>query len=169
MSYELSFSPEFFFGDNDDDPALHPTTVRAAVFAFQKRQPDGWIAMCEEVFPNVPVDRVDVEMVMSKIRDTNSCSDLRSPVSVWIDEHGWYQVLVYDEAHVKRIEQNDLPPVDPKHLAHFLAIQSVLGTTLAQKARDVMAELTPKEMRTWLDELSKLSVPDAVKKLKKMF
>jgi len=100
MSYELSFTEDFFFEEGDDHfggETERPTSVWAAVKALAKFQPDGWASMCAEVFPNVLADRVDISMVVDKIRATNSCSDLRSPVRVWIDEGGWHQVIVYDK------------------------------------------------------------------------
>ena len=59
-----------------------------------------------------------------------------------------------------------LPPIDPQTMAHFIAIQSVLTPEEAALAREVAGELAPAELRAWFDELSKLSVPDAVVKIR---
>lgn len=61
-----------------------------------------------------------------------------------------------------------LPPLDPKTMSHFIAIQSALAPTEAVLARQVAAELSPAELRAWIDELSALSVPDAVAKVRAM-
>jgi hypothetical protein len=63
---------------------------------------------------------------------------------------------------------NALPPVDPKTMTHFIAIQSALAPAEAALARQVAAELSPAELRAWIDELSALSVPDAVAKVRAM-
>jgi hypothetical protein len=103
MSYELSFSPEFFYAEHDDHfggETERPTTVYAAIRTLKHFYPERWEAMCEEVFPKVPKanrDVIDADMVMEKIRETNSCRNLRAPVEVYIDEHGWHSVTVYEK------------------------------------------------------------------------
>lgn len=59
-----------------------------------------------------------------------------------------------------------LPPLGPQQMAHFLAIQSALKPEEAALARQLGTELTPMEMRAWLADLSALSVPDAVAKIR---
>jgi len=59
-----------------------------------------------------------------------------------------------------------LPPIDPQTMAHFIAIQSALKPEEAAMARDVAGSLAPAELRAWFDELSKLSVPQAVQKIR---
>ncbi len=59
-----------------------------------------------------------------------------------------------------------LPPIDPQTMAHFIAIQSALKPDEAALARQVASELAPAELRAWFDELSKLSVPQAVQKIR---
>ena len=63
-------------------------------------------------------------------------------------------------------ETEELPPLDPKMMSHFIAIQSALTPAEAALARQIAAELSPKEMRAWFAELSALSVPDAVAKIR---
>ena len=63
-------------------------------------------------------------------------------------------------------EPEELPPLDPKMMGHFIAIQSALNPTEAALARQIAAELSPKEMRAWFAELAALSVPDAVAKIR---
>ena len=59
-----------------------------------------------------------------------------------------------------------LPPIDPQTMAHFIAIQSALKPDEAAMAREVASNLPPGELRAWFDELSKLSVPQAVQKIR---
>jgi len=65
-------------------------------------------------------------------------------------------------------DSDALPPLDPKTMTHFIAIQSALGASEAALARQVAAELTPRELRAWFSELSALSVPEAVAKIRAM-
>lgn len=61
-----------------------------------------------------------------------------------------------------------LPPIDPQTMAHFVAVQSALTAEEASLAREVAKELSAAELRAWFDELSTLSVPDAVAKVRKL-
>ncbi|MBX3156771.1 MAG: hypothetical protein KF773_12265 [Deltaproteobacteria bacterium] len=61
-----------------------------------------------------------------------------------------------------------LPPIDPQTMAHFIAVQSALAPEEAAIAREVAKELSAAELRAWFDELSKLAVPDAVAKVRKL-
>jgi len=53
-------------------------------------------------------------------------------------------------------------------MGHFIAIQSSLSPDEAALAREVAGQLSPAELRAWFDELSKLSVPDAAAKIRKV-
>lgn len=70
----------------------------------------------------------------------------------------------HDDA--KAPDATALPPIDPATMAHFIAIQSALTPEEAQLARAVAADLAPVELRAWFDELRKLSVPQAVQKIR---
>ncbi len=59
-----------------------------------------------------------------------------------------------------------LPPIDSQTMGHFIAIQSALKPEEAVLARDVAGNLGAAELRAWFDELSKLSVPQAVQKIR---
>src|SRR5262249_42752866 len=61
-----------------------------------------------------------------------------------------------------------LPPIDPPTMAHFIAVQSALAPEEAAIAREVAKDLSAAELRAWFDELSRLSVPDAVEKVRKL-
>ncbi|MFT3693833.1 MAG: hypothetical protein QM831_11870 [Kofleriaceae bacterium] len=69
-------------------------------------------------------------------------------------------------AETVEVVAEPLPPIDAKTMSHFIAIQSVLDPDEAAIARDVAATLRPSELRTWFDELSQLTVADAVKKIR---
>jgi hypothetical protein len=59
-----------------------------------------------------------------------------------------------------------LPPIDAKTMTHFISIQSVLDPDEAALAREVAGNLPPAELRAWFDELSGLTVAEAVKKIR---
>jgi len=63
---------------------------------------------------------------------------------------------------------SDLPMLDPAAIAHFVAIQGALTFREGMLARALAAELSPSEMRAWLAELRRLSVPDAVAKIREV-
>ena len=94
MAYSLSFSPEFFCeGDPDAIPTSdRPTSVYQAIVSMQS---DTWVEMATDVF-GVEPDQLDPWTVLEKVRETDACSNLCSPVRVWIDEGGFYGVDVYD-------------------------------------------------------------------------
>lgn len=101
MSFELSFSSDFFIlpGELYDGAEYphgdRPYSVLGAIRALSDKE---WANIAMEVFGmgDDMVDYLDIETVLTKIQETNTCSDLSSPVQVWIDEDGWYSILVYD-------------------------------------------------------------------------
>ena len=75
------------------------------------------------------------------------------------------------EAAIEPVPENAtdvLPPIDPQTMAHFVAVQSALTPEEAAVAREVAKELSATELRAWFDDLSALSVPDAVAKVQKL-
>lgn len=95
MAFSLSFADDFYVPEDLDsvEPTQQPTSVYEAILGIREEQ---WKEMCRELFKCEP-ENVDADMVMSKIRETNTCTDLTPPVEVWIDEERWYTVDVYDE------------------------------------------------------------------------
>jgi len=96
MAFELSFSPEFFIGpfdlDGDSFDKERPVSVYQAIKSMSDEE---WSSMVEECFEGV---EPGVDEVMSKIVETNTCRDLRSPVEVYIDDEGYHSVRVYEGA-----------------------------------------------------------------------
>jgi hypothetical protein len=62
--------------------------------------------------------------------------------------------------------EDDALALDPKMMGHLIAIQSALAPAEAALARQLVAELSPAEMRAWMKELCALSIPDAVAKVR---
>jgi hypothetical protein len=105
MSYSLSFSESFFTDETfpyDTQPSNRPTTVYQAIISLPKAEQ---LAIAREVLKSShPALYVQSESfaadVLERVRETDSCTDLSSPVEVYIDPEGWYSVLVYDSAEV---------------------------------------------------------------------
>jgi hypothetical protein len=101
MSYSLSFSESFFTDETfpyDTEPSERPTTVYQAIISLPRREQ---VVIAREVLGSKhPVLHVMSESfacdVLEKVRETDSCADLSSPVEVYIDPEGWYSVLVCD-------------------------------------------------------------------------
>lgn len=96
MSYSHSFSPEFYMADDSEDfrESVRPTTVRQALYSMPHKR---WLEMCEDLYPDAEASCLDVDTVMDTIMETNTVSNLNSPVRVWIDPEGFYTVEVYDK------------------------------------------------------------------------
>lgn len=103
MSYELSFSPEFFLAegepyDSDEDyPAEKPRSVWQAIGCFFRDEPEQWTSMAKDVFEldAKHAKLLMAEAVLEKIQETNTCTNLRSPIEVWIDPEGVYRLKVW--------------------------------------------------------------------------
>lgn len=104
MPYELSFSEDFFSGDGECDvysvpPSDRPTSVLQAIVSLPRELQ---VEIAREVMgANDPELYVESESfafdVLERVRETNTCGDLSSPVDVWIDSEGWYTVEVHDD------------------------------------------------------------------------
>ena len=103
MSYELSFTEEFFSGSEETQVTDRPTSVFEAVenLSFDEK-----VAISNQLFENsiktkAAVFHAESESfawdVLEKVRETNTCSNLTVPVRVWIDRDGNFTVDVYDK------------------------------------------------------------------------
>lgn len=99
MNYDLNFSPEFFLAEGEPydrvDHAVNadnrPISVYSAVTMMDE---DEWASLATDVFGCKP-EHLTAETVIDKIRETNTCRNLNSPVEVWIDNEGSYVVRVW--------------------------------------------------------------------------
>lgn len=106
MSFELSFSPEFFLAEGEpydrSDLALNangePYSVFSAICLMQRKDRRTWNRMAREVFA-CPGVRLSPETVLERIQETNTCGQLSVPVDVWVDAEGHYTIDVYDATH----------------------------------------------------------------------
>ena len=62
----------------------------------------------------------------------------------------------------------ELPQIDAATMAHFVAVQAMLTADESALAREVASELSPTELRSWFDELSKLDVAEAAQRIRKV-
>jgi hypothetical protein len=103
MAFSLSFAPDFFKREGDDD--LTPENIESNIGkgptscyqALLLKTEDQWNEIAREVFGLDNGDDLDCDTVIDKIRETNTCGDMGSPVDVWIDDEGYFTLDVYDE------------------------------------------------------------------------
>ena len=103
MTYALSFGPEFFRDEADDGlaartPMKQPTSVSLALANLSDKT---WSRLAREIFRCEP-EFLDIETVIQKIEETNTCLNLDSPVEVCVDPDGDFAVLVYDRDDDRR-------------------------------------------------------------------
>ena len=94
MSYALSFSLEFFWGDvlvEKFRPSKRPRSVFQAILSLPDKR---WASLAREEF-GVEPDVLDVETVMQRVIETDACRNLDPPVEVWIDRAGFFSVLIF--------------------------------------------------------------------------
>ena len=95
MAFELSFGPEFFIGPHDFEGIEfdkdRPTSVWQALMVMEDK---AWAELAREVFNCDPV-MLEADKVLDKIRETDTCRDLRDPVEVYIDKAGYHTVEVH--------------------------------------------------------------------------
>lgn len=104
MSFSLSFSPEFYYapGEPYDCSNLSlnsqgkPYSLFSAIQVWADEHPEDWAELAREHFALDKPELLMVEGVVQKCRETDTCTDIRVPVEVWIDPEGDYRVLVYD-------------------------------------------------------------------------
>jgi hypothetical protein len=94
MPYQLSFTEEFFMGAATLEPPVKdkPKSVYEALEVMPE---DEWEEMCNHLFPKVHYEIIDIEDVMDLIKATDTCSNLDSPVEVWVDEDGDFKINVH--------------------------------------------------------------------------
>jgi hypothetical protein len=100
LAYELSFAPEFFWGEGGgpyeggwQTKTRQPCSVAQALYNMDD---EDWAAMIYDVFPDANPDFVEITDVMERIEETNTVGTLSPPVDVWIDEAGFWTVDVYE-------------------------------------------------------------------------
>ncbi len=100
MAYSLSFADSFYYGEDIDniEPSERPTSVMQAIESLTLEEK---IVIARECLKSeAPEIKATTEMfasnVLALIRETDTCSNLDSPVSVWIDAEGWHTLDVYD-------------------------------------------------------------------------
>lgn len=105
MSYCLSFSPEFFFAEGEpydrSDHALNsdgkPVSVWSAI-ELALADNETRVQIASYVLPEGSnPDWLTAEAVLSAIEATDACTDLSSPVEVWIDSTGSCTLEVWDD------------------------------------------------------------------------
>lgn len=95
MSYSLSFTDRFYYPQQMEHLQCSncPTSIYQALLSISK---ETWQQMAKDIFHVAP-EQLDLETVMDRVRQTDTCTDFRSPVDVWIDSERKYSVAVHDD------------------------------------------------------------------------
>jgi len=117
MSFELSFSPEFFFAEGEpydrdeytDEEKERPYSVWMALSVMPDDEYRELVASCflqsflkpgEYAGGEIQEDLPDLrDVFMTAIQNVNTCSNLTTPVEVWIDAEGHHTIRVWDGPH----------------------------------------------------------------------
>ena len=104
MAFELNFAEEFFFapGEPLDAPLAvnsegEPTSLYSAISALIDELSAEDVAELASSVDSSPGAEDFAYRLVERARRTNTCSDLESPVEVWIDSEGDFRVLVHGE------------------------------------------------------------------------
>jgi len=73
-------------------PEKRPSSVEQALLQLSN---EAWTRLAHDVFQCEP-EYLDIETVLRKIDETNTCLNLDPPVEVCIDPDGEFTVLVHD-------------------------------------------------------------------------
>jgi hypothetical protein len=102
MSYELSFSEEFYCGPDEyhsGESFLNaegqPYTLLSAIRAMSKRD---YARACKA--NGLHPDYADPYELVIKAREHDSCANISVPVEVYLDADGNHSVKVYESSHV---------------------------------------------------------------------
>ena len=104
MSYELSVTPDFFTGVDyiwSIKPSNYPKNCLQSLISLEKYEQKYFLAMIKDILNiDYTKDQEISESVyfdfLDKIRETNECKNLNTPVIVYIDKNHVYSIEVYD-------------------------------------------------------------------------
>ncbi len=96
MLYSLSsLSPEIWGDTYNPKKSKRPTTIADALASMPTR---AWNAMARDVF-RISGDCLDIDTVIDKIAETDTCTLHPSSITVYIDEEHYYAVRVYENTN----------------------------------------------------------------------
>lgn len=102
MTFCLSFSPEFFSGDDPYPMASdRPTSILQAIVSLpgvtQVELARDCLDWDDELLAKVEPWETETFAfeVLDLARSVDTCTDLTTPVEVWLDPEGFYRVDVY--------------------------------------------------------------------------
>ncbi len=93
--YELSFATEFFYRNESEDST--DGEPRSLLEAIMNMDADEYVQMTQDVLGWMDTSdfRCGAYAVVDRAREVDSCSNLTSPVEVWLDAQGEWKVDVY--------------------------------------------------------------------------
>ena len=100
--YSLSFTEDFFMGKvqiENIQISITPNNCLQAIISWYHNDKDSFKIMVKDILgydiDNLP-EMLPYELI-EKIRETDTCFDITSPVQVWLDIEGNYTINVYDD------------------------------------------------------------------------
>lgn len=174
MSYNLSFSEDFFTGDTEVEnihPSRRPTSILQALISMAHYDRKEFDVMLEDVmgesyakvWAGKPVGETVWGDILDKARKVDTCRDLRSPVEVYLDNGGHHTVEVYD---TKKGASVRVPIADlPRDLSDIVLAAAPLSET-EKKLQDLLSEKSAAIVlaagKEFLASASKISQKDLV-------
>lgn len=134
--FEASFSPEFWYGEygtDDAEPSEYPTSVFQAIISMSD---EDYAAAVEGILGSY-IEHTGPRELLRAAQETNTVTDLRSPVEVWLDEQGHHRVRVYDEDDARSRRQSEVKGSKRKKRTRLLNSQY---KNLSKRERDVLEE-----------------------------
>lgn len=99
MAYDCGFSEEFWTGEEYSLDGPYPETsetpesVLQALLSLSTEDLE-FIRTELKIDVDTPYDATVAE-IMGRARDVDTCTDLQSPVEVWLDPQGWLTIHVH--------------------------------------------------------------------------
>lgn len=115
MSFDLSFSPEFYYSEDPVIDLDKPYSVEMAIHAMSTAD---HVALAQAL--GIDPKYLTTDQIMELIRTTNTCTDLTSPVEVWIDSGGYHKIDVHEAPR-------HIPDLDSPHAYTTGNIPSLCG------------------------------------------
>lgn len=102
MAFDLSFSPEFFFQEGEPydrhDLAINEEGNPISLWSAIEMLSDSELESISKV---LNVQSISSEMIISQIEKVNTCSNLNSPVEVWVDKNGYIKIKVWSKTNIQ--------------------------------------------------------------------
>lgn len=98
--YDLGSSEDFFFlhGDENINPSEldKPRSLYQALCVEKYNFSNKWENILNHYDISITFSDSDIRDVLERIREVDTCTNLNSPIEVWVTKNGDIRVAVYD-------------------------------------------------------------------------